>query len=116
VNTMIRSHGAVTSPFRRAPSRSFAGPSLAAAVHGPVPYNWLAPTGRLEQVLNAWGRGALAEVPTGTTFDVIRVPSTAAAPPAGTGAPGLGAHRACRARCGRSGSHHSARISAELVR
>lgn len=47
---------------------------LMAAPVGPVPFNWLAPTGRLEQALTAWGRGHLAEIPAGLSFDVLLVP------------------------------------------
>jgi hypothetical protein len=32
----------------------------------------------LEHVLNAWGRGALAEVPTGITFDIVVIPGALA--------------------------------------
>ncbi|MFB7113914.1 hypothetical protein [Streptomyces sp. NPDC056291] len=48
---------------------------LTAAPVGPVPFNWLAPTGRLEQALTVWGRGHLAEVPAGLSFDVLLVPA-----------------------------------------
>ncbi|GAA2621278.1 hypothetical protein [Streptomyces vastus] len=51
---------------RRAPREE-----LTAAAVGPVPFNVLTPTGRLDQVLTAWGRGHLAEVPAGLTFDVL---------------------------------------------
>jgi hypothetical protein len=39
---------------------------------------WLTATGRLDQVLTAWGRGQLAEVPTGLGFDVLLTPSAVA--------------------------------------
>ncbi|MFJ5035895.1 hypothetical protein ACIQB5_49825 [Streptomyces sp. NPDC088560] len=51
---------------------------LTAAAVGPVPYNWLSPTGRRDQVLTAWGRGQLAEVPVGLTFDTLLVPGALA--------------------------------------
>jgi hypothetical protein len=37
---------------------------------------WLAATGRMDQVLTAWGRGELAEVPSGISFDVLLTPLT----------------------------------------
>ncbi|MFE4669397.1 hypothetical protein ACFRI7_31705 [Streptomyces sp. NPDC056716] len=40
------------------------------AALGPMP--WLTATGRLEQILRAWGREQLAEVPAGLAFDVLR--------------------------------------------
>ncbi len=43
---------------------------------GPMP--WLTSTGRLEQVLMAWGRRHLAEVPAGLGFDVLLTPSAVA--------------------------------------
>ncbi|MFJ3249034.1 hypothetical protein [Streptomyces sp. NPDC086782] len=49
---------------------------LTAAPVGPVPFNWVAPTGRLERALTAWGRGHLAEVPAGCSFDVLLVPGS----------------------------------------
>lgn len=51
---------------------------LTAAPIGPVPFNVLAPTGRLHQVLTAWGRGHLAEVPAGLGFDVLLTPGAVA--------------------------------------
>jgi hypothetical protein len=51
---------------------------LTAAAVGPVPYNWLAPTGRAEHVLTRWGRGELAEVPVGVSFDVVVIPGALA--------------------------------------
>ena len=47
-------------------------PDAVAAAVGPMP--WLTATGRLDQVLTAWARGHLAEVPTGLGFDVLQVP------------------------------------------
>ena len=42
---------------------------------GDIPENLLvALGGRRENVLNAWRQGALAEVPTGVAFDVLRMP------------------------------------------
>jgi hypothetical protein len=35
---------------------------------------WLTATGRLDQILTAWGRGHLAEAPAGVGFDVLQVP------------------------------------------
>ncbi|MFF6784977.1 hypothetical protein [Streptomyces sp. NPDC012510] len=43
---------------------------------GPMP--WLTATGRLEQVLTAWSRGQLAEVPVGLGFDVLLTPGAMA--------------------------------------
>ncbi|WP_031487616.1 hypothetical protein [Streptomyces bicolor] len=43
---------------------------------GPMP--WLTATGRLDQVLDSWGRGQLAEVPVGLGFDVLRTPGAVA--------------------------------------
>ncbi|MFI1703085.1 hypothetical protein [Streptomyces griseoruber] len=51
------------------------GERTASAV-GPMP--WLTSTGRLDQVLTAWGRGHLAEVPVGLGFDVLRTPGAVA--------------------------------------
>ncbi|MFE2492329.1 hypothetical protein ACFXGR_56220 [Streptomyces mirabilis] len=51
---------------------------LTAAPIGPVPFNVLVPTGRLHQVLTAWGRGHLAEVPAGLGFDVLLTPGAVA--------------------------------------
>ncbi|MET9818364.1 hypothetical protein [Streptomyces sp. NPDC006355] len=53
--------------------RQAAGEEASAAV-GPMP--WLTDTGRLDQVLTAWGRGQLAEVPAGVAFDVLLTPLT----------------------------------------
>lgn len=47
---------------------------LTAAAIGPVPFNVLKPTGRLDHVLTAWGHGHLAEVPAGFGFDVLQTP------------------------------------------
>lgn len=47
------------------------GGELTAPAVGPVPFNLLAPTGRLEHVLKAWARSNLAEVPAGLGFDVL---------------------------------------------
>ncbi|MFI1169156.1 hypothetical protein ACH4UM_37755 [Streptomyces sp. NPDC020801] len=58
--------------------RSAPAQELTAAAVGPVPYNWLEPTGRRDRVLTAWGRGQLAEVPVGLSFDVLLVPSALA--------------------------------------
>ncbi|MFD0208974.1 hypothetical protein ACFVH9_07540 [Streptomyces hirsutus] len=44
---------------------------LATAPVGLAPFNLLAPAGRLDSVLTAWGRGHLAEVPAGITVDVL---------------------------------------------
>lgn len=44
-------------------------------VHGPLPTDWLIPTGRVPAVLAAWEHGALAEVPTGLAWDVVRIPT-----------------------------------------
>ncbi|MGK5498431.1 hypothetical protein [Streptomyces sp. URMC 125] len=41
----------------------------------PPATGWLHPTGRVPAVLAAWGHGALAEVPTGIAWDVVRVPA-----------------------------------------
>jgi hypothetical protein len=49
-------------------------PDEVAAAMGPMP--WLTATGRLDQVLNAWSRGHLAEVPCGVSFDVLLTPVT----------------------------------------
>ncbi len=55
--------GAPPLPARRStPSRERTAPAL-----GPMP--WLTSTGRLEQVLTAWSRGHLAEVPVGLGFE-----------------------------------------------
>ncbi|GHE14794.1 hypothetical protein GCM10010339_87290 [Streptomyces alanosinicus] len=58
--------------------RSAPAQELTAAAMGSMPYNWLEPTGRREQVLTAWGRGQLAEVPVGLSFDVVLVPGALA--------------------------------------
>jgi len=39
-----------------------------------LPIDWLRATGRAEDILTAWAHGALAEVPTGIAFDVVRIP------------------------------------------
>ncbi|MFJ5035550.1 hypothetical protein ACIQB5_47865 [Streptomyces sp. NPDC088560] len=61
------------APALPGPRRALAQELTAAAV-GPVPCNWLERTGRRDQVLTAWGRGQLAEVPVGLCFDVLLVP------------------------------------------
>ncbi|PJE94409.1 hypothetical protein CUT44_29695 [Streptomyces carminius] len=40
-----------------------------------LPTGWLRATGRVPDVLAAWERDALAEVPTGIAWDVVRVPA-----------------------------------------
>lgn len=65
-----------------APGAAFPGPLPAppreeiTAAMGPMP--WLTPTGRMEQIITAWGRGQLAEVPAGLAFDVLRTPGAVA--------------------------------------
>ncbi len=59
---------------RRAPDSRVGHQTAANAAHGHLPLGWLHATGCVEAVLVAWGRGALAEVPVGPAFDVVRVP------------------------------------------
>jgi hypothetical protein len=72
--------GGLSARARGGPSaqRPASREELTAAPVGPVPFNVLAPTGRLRQVLTAWGRGHLAEVPAGLGFDVLLTPGAVA--------------------------------------
>ncbi|MBN3931177.1 hypothetical protein IQ279_16320 [Streptomyces verrucosisporus] len=49
--------------------------NLSAIIVGPLELGWLEPTGRVPDVLRAWERGALGEVPAGLAWDVVRVPT-----------------------------------------
>ncbi|EST17993.1 hypothetical protein [Streptomyces roseochromogenus] len=73
----MSTHTVMAAPSLPRP-RSAPAQELTAAAVGPVPYNWLEPTGRRDQVLTAWGRRQLAEVPVGLSFDTILVPGALA--------------------------------------
>ncbi|WP_143688562.1 hypothetical protein [Streptomyces barkulensis] len=51
---------------------------VAGAADGYLPLDWLAGAGRTDTVTAAWSRGALAEVPAGLAWDVVRLPLTLA--------------------------------------
>lgn len=57
------------------PTPTHTAADLSDLVLGPLELGWLRPTGRVPDVLLAWGHGALGEAPTGLAWDVVRLPT-----------------------------------------
>ncbi|WP_165869654.1 hypothetical protein, partial [Streptomyces barkulensis] len=57
------------------PTLTHTAADLPDLILGPLELGWLRPTGRVPDVLRAWGHGALGEAPTGLAWDVVRLPT-----------------------------------------
>ncbi|MFP8961553.1 hypothetical protein ACLIYP_13485 [Streptomyces nanhaiensis] len=57
------------------PTLTHTDADLSDLILGPLELGWLRPTGRVPDVLRAWGHGALGEAPAGPAWDVVRLPT-----------------------------------------